>query len=202
MQAGGRDNGRPAVEVLPGRGRSRRHQPGGEALLVAQPSLSQAIAGFERELGMPLFHRVGRGWCSAKPGARSSGPPGWCCAISRKRKATMRALKGLRGGRVDLITMPSPGMEPLTTILTAFARAYPDVTVNAEAALHSRGSARTACAPASAEIGVLGSAEPTRAADLDVVPLESQALVLISGPDDDGPRTEDPFRARNSADAD
>ena len=41
-----------------------------------------------------------------------------------------------------------------------------------------------------AEIGVLGSAEPTVAVHLDVVSLESQALVLISGPDDDGP-TED-----------
>ena len=30
-------------------------------MYVAQPSLSQAIAGFERELGVPLFHRVGRG---------------------------------------------------------------------------------------------------------------------------------------------
>ena len=37
------------------------------------------------------------------------------------------------------------------------------------------------------EIGVLGSAQPTRASDLDVVELESQALVLISGPDDECP---------------
>ena len=44
----------------------------------------------------------------------------------------MRALQGLRGGRIDLVTMPSPGMEPLTTILTTFSRAHPDVTVNAE----------------------------------------------------------------------
>ena len=32
-----------------------------EQLMVAQPSLSQAIATFEKELGIPLFHRVGRG---------------------------------------------------------------------------------------------------------------------------------------------
>ena len=49
-------------------------------------------------------------------------------------QATMRGLKGLRGGRLDLVTMPSPGMEPLTTILTRFSQAHPDVTVNAEAA--------------------------------------------------------------------
>lgn len=32
-----------------------------EQLYIAQPSLSQTIAGLERELGMSLFHRVGRG---------------------------------------------------------------------------------------------------------------------------------------------
>ena len=98
----------------------------------------------------------------------------------------MRALKGLRGGRIDLVTMPSPGMEPLTTILTTFSRAHPEVTVNAEAAFTPEevlGLVRTG----SAEIGILGSPEPTQAADLDVIPLERQALVLISGPDDDGP---------------
>jgi DNA-binding transcriptional LysR family regulator len=97
--------------------------------------------------------------------------------------AAMRELKGLRGGRVDVITMPSPGMEPLTTILTAFARDHPDVTVNAEAGFTPEevlDSVRSGVC----EIGVLGSAGPTRAPDLDVIALESQALVLISGPDE------------------
>ena len=101
-------------------------------------------------------------------------------------EATMRALKGLRGGRIDLVTMPSPGMEPLTTILTTFSRAHPEVTVNAEAAFTPE-EVLSLVRTGSAEIGVLGSPEPTQAADLDVIPLERQALVLISGHDDDGP---------------
>ncbi|MGV9800870.1 LysR family transcriptional regulator [Mycobacterium sp. NPDC003449] len=155
-----------------------------EHLMVAQPSLSQAIAGFERQLGMPLFHRVGRGVVVSEAGRALVGPARVVLRDIDEAAAVMRELKGLRGGRVDLITMPSPGMEPLTTILSEFARHNPDVTVNAEAGFTPAdvlGSVRSgAC-----EIGVLGSAEPTRAADLDVVALESQALVLISGPDDD-----------------
>jgi DNA-binding transcriptional LysR family regulator len=154
-----------------------------DQLMVAQPSLSQAIAGFERELGMPLFHRVGRGVVLSEAGQALVGPARVVLRDIAEAEAAMRELKGLRGGRVDLIAMPSPGMEPLTTILTGFARHHPDVTVNVEAGFTPEevlDSVRTG----SCEIGVLGSAEPTRAPDLAVVELESQALVLISGPDD------------------
>ena len=160
-----------------------------EHLRVAQPSLSQAIAGFERELGVPLFHRIGRGLVLSEAGSALVGPARLVMRDLDEAKATMRGLKGLRGGRLDLVTMPSPGMEPLTTILTSFSRAHPDVTVNAEAAFTPEevlAQVRTGAA----EIGILGSANPTMAADLDVVALERQALVLISGPDDDGPTTE------------
>jgi len=155
-------------------------------LIVAQPSLSQAIANFERELGMPLFHRIGRGVVLSEAGEALVGPARVVLRDLDEAKATMRALKGLRGGRIDLVAMPSPGMEPLTTILTAFSRAHPDVTVNVEAAFTPE-EVLASVRSGAAEIGVLGSAEPTQAADLDVVPLERQPLVLISGPEDDGP---------------
>ena len=160
-----------------------------EQLMVAQPSLSQAIAGFERELGMPLFHRVGRGVVLSDAGKALVGPARVVMRDIDEAAAMMRELKGLRGGRVDVITMPSPGMEPLTTILTAFAREHPHVTVNAEAGFTPE-EVLDSVRSGTCEIGVLGSAQPTRASDLDVVELESQALVLISGPDDeclDGP---------------
>lgn len=157
-----------------------------ERLLIAQPSLSQAIATFERELGMPLFHRIGRGVVLSEAGSALVGPARVVLRDLDEAEATMLALKGLRGGRIDIVTMPSPGMEPLTKILTSFSRDHPDVTVNAEAAFTPE-EVLTSVRTGSAEVGVLGSAEPTVAADLDVVSLERQALVLISGPDDDCP---------------
>lgn len=160
-----------------------------EHLLVAQPSLSQAIAGFERELGTPLFHRVGRGVVLSEAGRALIGPARTVLRDVDEASALVRGLKGLRGGRLDLITMPSPGMEPLTTILTAYARKYPDVTVNAEAGFTPE-EILSDVRSGACEVGILGSPDATRAADLTVIPLESQALVLISGPDDpvpDGP---------------
>ena len=157
-----------------------------DELMVAQPSLSQAIAGFEKELGMPLFHRVHRGTVLSDAGRALVGPARVVMRDLDEAAAAMNELKGLRGGRVDLVTMPSPGMEPLTTILTSFAKSHPDVTVNAEAGFTPEEILANVRSGTS-EIGILGSAEPTRAPDLTVIALESQALVLISGPDDDGP---------------
>jgi DNA-binding transcriptional LysR family regulator len=159
---------------------------GADELMVAQPSLSQAIAGFERELGMPLFHRVGRGVVLSDAGKALVGPARVVLRDIDEAVAAMRERKGLRGGRVDLITMPSPGREPLTTILTAVAREHPDITVNAEAGF-SPEEVLSGVRSGASEMGILGSAEPTRAADLDIIALESQALVLISGPDDAAP---------------
>ena len=45
-----------------------------EQLYIAQPSLSQAIAGLERELGVALFHRVGRGVKPTDAGLNLIGP--------------------------------------------------------------------------------------------------------------------------------
>ena len=45
------------IAVIDHRGFSRA----ADHLQISQPSLSQAISGLERELGVPLFHRVGRG---------------------------------------------------------------------------------------------------------------------------------------------
>jgi DNA-binding transcriptional LysR family regulator len=155
-----------------------------EHLMVAQPSLSQAIAGFEKELGTPLFHRVGRGVVLSEAGKALLGPARVVLRDVDEAAATMRRVRGLRGGRLDLITMPSPGMEPLTTILTAFARKHPDITVNAEAGFTPEEILDSVRSGAS-EIGILGSAAPAKAPDLTIVKLESQALVLISGPEDE-----------------
>ncbi len=109
-----------------------------ETLLIAQPSLSQSISALERELGVPLFHRVGRRLVLSDAGETLVGPARVVLRDLEDAKASVDALKGLRAGRVDLITMPSPGIEPLTTILTSFSRTYPSVTVNAEAAFTPR----------------------------------------------------------------
>ncbi|MDA0563898.1 LysR family transcriptional regulator [Streptomonospora sp. S1-112] len=157
-------------------------------LHIAQPSLSQAIAGLERELGVDLFHRVGRGAVLTDTGARIVEPARQVLRDLETVRATARSARGLRRGRVALVTMPSPGIEPLTTLMARFARAHPLMTVSAESAFTPEEVVQ-AVRTGAAEIGLLGAAEHPRLADLRVLPVADQPLVLLSPPegDDDPP---------------
>lgn len=91
----------------------------------------------------------------------------------------MDAVKGITTGRVEIITMPSPGIEPLSTIIGSFVRHHPDITQSVDAAfvpeevLHA---VRTGVS----EIGLLGAPTMIEASDLHVLPIEDQELVLVT----------------------
>jgi DNA-binding transcriptional LysR family regulator len=46
----------------------------------------------------------------------------------------MASAKGLRRGTVELVTMPSPGIEPLSALTRRFTRRFPGITIDATAA--------------------------------------------------------------------
>ncbi len=152
-----------------------------EQLYIAQPSLSQAIAGLERELGVALFHRVGRGVLPTDAGKELIGPARQVLRDLATAQSAMDAVKGVASGRVEIITMPSPGVEPLSSIMQRFVRLHPDITLSVDGAfvpdevLHA---VRTGAN----EIGLLGAQTVTQAADLHVLPIEDQPLVLITAP--------------------
>lgn len=155
-----------------------------EQLLIAQPSLSQTIKALEHEIGVPLFHRVGRRVVLSDAGQELVGPARLVVRDLEAARSAMDALKGVRSGRLDLTAMPSPGIEPLTSMIAAYSRLHPSVTVSVDAAFTSDdvvASVRTG----STEIGLLGSDRPVRVPDVDVVHLERQPLVLIVNPQAD-----------------
>lgn len=152
-----------------------------ERLLIAQPSLSQTIKSLERDLGVPLFHRVGRNVVLSDAGRELVGPARVVVRDLEAARAAIDELKGMRRGRLDIIAMPSPAIEPLTTILTAYARTHPTVTVSVDAAF-TRDDVVAAVRDGRAEIGLLGSDRPFRAADIDVMHLDRQPLMLVLHP--------------------
>jgi DNA-binding transcriptional LysR family regulator len=155
-----------------------------EQLHIAQPSLSQAIATLERELRVPLFHRVGRGIVLSDAGAQLVEPARQVVRDLEAAKAAARSARGLQRGRVELVAMPSPGMEPLSTLIRDFTAAYPAMTVTADAAFTPE-EVIQAVKAGRAELGLLGAASPPRAGGLRVLPVEDQTFVLISPPQPD-----------------
>ncbi|HST71062.1 MAG TPA: LysR family transcriptional regulator [Kocuria rosea] len=155
-----------------------------EHLLVAQPSLSQTIKGLERELGVSLFHRIGRRVVLSEAGQELMGPARVVVRDLEAARAAIDELKGVRSGRLDVVAMPSPGIEPLTSMMAAYARTHPSVTVNAAAAFTPEEVAE-AVRSGGAEIGILGADRPFRSAEVDVMHLEQQPLVLIVNPQAD-----------------
>lgn len=152
-----------------------------EQLHIAQPSLSQAMRTLEHELGVPLFHRVGRGIVLSDAGGQLIEPARQVLRDLDTAKAAVRSTRGLQRGRVELVAMPSPGMEPLSTIIAEFTGAYPGMTLTVDAAFRPDEVVQSVKAGES-ELGLLGAASEPHTHGLDVLPVENQPLVLISPP--------------------
>jgi DNA-binding transcriptional LysR family regulator len=153
-----------------------------EQLHVAQPSLSQAMRTLERELGVPLFHRVGRGIVLSDAGSQLVEPARQVLRDLESARAAVQSVHALRRGRVELVTTPSPGMEPLSLIMSDFTSRHPAMSVTAHAAFTPE-EAIHAVKTGRAELGLLGAASVPSVGDLRVLPVEDQPLVLVSPPD-------------------
>lgn len=156
-----------------------------EHLHIAQPSLSQSMSGLERELDVPLFHRVGRGVVLSEAGVELVEPARQVLRDIDAARSIVQSVRGLLRGTVDMVTMPSPGIEPLTTIMTRFGEVHPGVVLNVDAAFTPE-EVVNAVRSGTREIGLLGHAGALETTGLDLVPIEDQPLILISPQDAEG----------------
>lgn len=150
-----------------------------EHLFVAQPSLSQTIKGLERELGVPLFHRIGRHVTLSEAGRVLEGPARLVIRDIETAHSVIDELKGVHTGRLDLIATPSPGVDPLTELIAEYSQAHPGVTLTVTSALTS-GEVLSAVRDGHSEIGVLGTSRPFHAADLSVTSLGALPMVIVT----------------------
>lgn len=152
-----------------------------ELLLVAQPSLSQTIKGLERELGVVLFHRLGRRISLSEAGKELEGPARLVVRDLETAKATVQGLRGLSSGRVQIAAMPSPSIEPLTSLMSAFTEAHPQIAFDLTGTFTVDETVE-AIRFGRAEVGFLGGREPLSVSDLRVLPLSDQPLMIAHHP--------------------
>jgi DNA-binding transcriptional LysR family regulator len=152
------------------------------ALHLAQPSLSQAIRNLERDLGTPLFHRIGRRVVLTEAGQALIEPARQVVRSLEVARATVESVHDLRTGRIEIAAMPSPAVEPLSSMIDRFARRHPGVTLTVRAASWPRTvieMVRTGVT----ELGLLAAMDPPVTADLTVHPVERHRFVLVTRPD-------------------
>src|SRR5690242_12843159 len=82
-------------------------------------------------------------------------------------------------GRLEITTMASHGVEPLSSMLRLFTALFPDVEVTVGSAADPNDVLHAVRTGAS-EIGLLGVVTMITPVDLVVVPVEEQGLVLVT----------------------
>ncbi|MFC9924621.1 LysR family transcriptional regulator [Rhodococcus sp. NPDC127527] len=102
----------------------------GEALYVAQPSLSQAIRALERELDVELFHRLGRGLELSPAGRALVGPARQVLSGVLETSDAVRRVQQLEEGRLDIAVTSDLAVEPLADFIRVFRDLHPGVWIN------------------------------------------------------------------------
>jgi DNA-binding transcriptional LysR family regulator len=151
------------------------------ALRVAQPSLSRAIGRLERELGVALFHRVGRNAVLSSAGE----------LVAERARLVLRDLDALRAaartvgsgaaGRVDVAATSSSALEPVISTIAALREHSPGVLVSTSSAL-SATEVVAMVLQGRCEVGVCGNAERPAGPGLIAHHLRDEEFLLVAPP--------------------
>ncbi|MEU0520304.1 LysR family transcriptional regulator [Streptosporangium sp. NPDC006007] len=147
------------------------------SLYIAQPALSRAIRDLERELGMTLFARSGRGVVVTAQGRR-------VVKLAREALDAVREIEALSTqghlSEAELRIASTPSLEPglAGRLLPAYVAEHPGVRVHI-VRCDGRDGVVNAIRDQRADIGLTDLPVPT---DLVSHPLERQEIVLISPP--------------------
>lgn len=147
------------------------------SLYIAQPALSRAIRDLERELGMTLFARSGRGVVVTAQGRQ-------VVKLARQALDAVGEIEALArqsgSARADLRIAASPSSEPglAGRLLPAYAARHPEIRVQI-VRCDGREDVVRAVREQRADIGVTDLPVPV---DLVSRPFDRQEIVLISPP--------------------
>jgi DNA-binding transcriptional LysR family regulator len=100
-----------------------------DRLSMTQPPLSTAIAGLERELGIPLLERHSRGVEPTAAGRYLVARASEIFDLLEEVEATVRAVGTGRAGRLAIATSPGLGLTLLPDLIRLFDESSPDVRV-------------------------------------------------------------------------
>src|SRR5947209_12038440 len=147
---------------------------------VAQPSLSQQIAGLEREVGAPLFLRQGRSVRLTDAGEALLEFAERILAEEAAAKRAVQEVIGLKRGQISIWTLPTPGQHLLPPLLAAFRRGFPAIDISVREVVPARQIAE-AISNGRADLGIVHRPYQVEGLDERSLLTEEMALVVPVG---------------------
>lgn len=151
-----------------------------ERLHLAQPSLSTQIRKLERELGAPLFERLGRRMALTAAGEAFVDHARRAMHEVDDARRGVESVLGLRRGRVRIGALPSVGARLLPSVLARFTRAYPGVDVHLREQ-NVAGTFEQLVHGGSLDLAVIRM--PCRREGLEAAPLVREPMLAVLPPD-------------------
>ncbi len=146
---------------------------------VSQPSLSDGIRRLEAELGVRLFHRLGRSVDLTDAGRAFVGPAVSSPAIVDAVFESVATVRDLRSGTLDIVALPTLAADPLGRLVGGFRKAHPGIAVRI-AAPEDDGAVVAMVLDGRSELGLTEIRAPRD--ELVGVTLERQELVAVCPP--------------------
>jgi DNA-binding transcriptional LysR family regulator len=153
-------------------------------LHVSQPALSQAIANLERDLGVPLFHRVPSGVVLTDAGEVLVPLARQVLRDLDVARTATRSVGEELTGRIDLALMPSQGVEPFTTLMRRLTERHPGLCVHGHASF-VRDDAIALVRSGTCELGLVGALAAPYPSGIEVHTIGRQEMMLVAPPDSD-----------------
>jgi DNA-binding transcriptional LysR family regulator len=98
-----------------------------EQIHVSQPAISMQVGELEAQLGLTLFHRLGRGVQLTGAGKLLLGYAQRLAALAVEAEQAMAEVKGLRRGHLAIGASTTIGVYLLPDLLGEYRRRYPDI---------------------------------------------------------------------------
>lgn len=150
-----------------------------EALVVTQPSVSGAIAALERELGVKLFERRGRGVGLTEAGEAFVPYAARVLALLEEGRSAAQEAADPRRRELKIAAVNTAGEYIVPPLVRAFRGLEPDLEVRLE--VGNRSGMLRRLQLGDADIGIGGS--PPESGEIDGVPFLENEHVVIAPPD-------------------
>jgi DNA-binding transcriptional LysR family regulator len=143
---------------------------------MAQPSLSEQVRRLEAELGVRLFHRVGRGLTPTEAGLSLRPHAERTLDAAEAARESVAAVRELRGGTATIGTWGTARYYPGVDLVTEFRRRHPNVRVR----VVGQNSSEVAEAVRTGELEAGVIALPIDDRGLDVQPIMRDEILYAS----------------------